>query len=231
MTNDLTMIVPSRGRPQNIKRLVKAMAETITINTKLLVVIDIDDPVAAEYIKVLEAAQEWPWVSLYVQSAANKLNPILNYCAKQYAPFTDFIGFMGDDHLPRTVGWDSRLTGVLGTQPGVAYGNDKFQGAALPTAVVMTSKIVDTLGYMAPPPLQHMYLDNFWKQLGTDLDCLIYLSEVVIEHMHPVAGKAPVDDGYIRVNSEEIYNLDEVNYMNFMRNQWPTDLSRLKASL
>lgn len=225
------MIVPSRGRPENIKRLIKAFAETITIGTKLIVVVDIDDPVAVDYMKVMDAANEWSFASLYVQSAASSLGPILNYTANQYAPFANFIGFMGDDHLPRTVGWDGRLCARLGAKAGVAYGNDLFQGENLPTAVVLSARIIGALGYMVPPLLRHMYLDNFWKQLGEDLDHLVYMPDVIIEHIHPFAGKAEMDDGYKRVNTQSMYNEDGLIYTNFMRNEWPSQLLQLRTGL
>jgi hypothetical protein len=49
---------------------------------------------------------------------------------------------------------------------GIAYGNDLLQSEKLPTAVCMTSNIIDALDYIVPPQLQHMYADNFWKDLG-----------------------------------------------------------------
>lgn len=226
---DLIMIVPSRGRPENITRLANAMHGTMTAATRLIVVIDIDDPLAGEYVKALD--NPGPWASLYVQSGAKKLNPILNYVAPMYAPFCDYIGFMGDDHLPRTKGWDAELIGAIGQKPGVAYANDLFQKQNLPTSVVMSSALVRGLGYMAPPSLQHMYMDNFWKRLGTDLDHMIYMPEVIIEHMHPFAGKAELDAGYQRVNTPRMYDEDRESYEQFLLNKWPADLDGLKGYL
>jgi hypothetical protein len=50
-----------------------------------------------------------------------------------------YLASLGDDHRPRTKGWDRRLIDAiesLGGAPGIAYGDDKLQGAALPTAWV-----------------------------------------------------------------------------------------------
>lgn len=223
---DLTMIVPSRGRPDSVKRTVNSMAETMIANTRLIVVIDIDDPLAGAYVKALD--NPGPWASLYVQSGAKKLNPILNYVAPMYAPFCDYIGFMGDDHVPRSVGWDDRLISAIGPMAGVAYADDLLQSENLPTSVVMSAVIVRALGYMAPPRLWHMYMDNFWKQLGNDLGNLNYCSAVVIEHLHPFAGKAASDEGYQRVNAQEVYDHDSAAYHEFLENQWPADLTRLR---
>ena len=54
---------------------------------------------------------------------------------------------------------------------------------------------------MAPQVMRHLYLDNFWKHLGEQTGGLRYLGDVVIEHLHPVAGKAPWDHRYAAVNA------------------------------
>jgi hypothetical protein len=117
------------------------------------------------------------------------------------------VGFMGDDHRPRTLGWDSEYIRALTTlsgrcsnrsKPGVGmvYGNDMLQGEALPTQVAMTTSIPATLGRMVPHELAHLYTDTYWKELGEKLGKITYLSGVVVEHMHPGAGKAVIDEGY-----------------------------------
>ena len=47
--SDLLVIVPSRGRPQNIKRLMTAMKQTCRGDTELLVSLDDDDPACGAY--------------------------------------------------------------------------------------------------------------------------------------------------------------------------------------
>ena len=40
------------------------------------------------------------------------------------------------------------------------------------------------------------------------MQSLHYLEEVIIEHLHPIAGKAEWDEGYKAVNAEEVYSAD-----------------------
>jgi hypothetical protein len=61
---------------------------------------------------------------------------------------------------------------------------------------------------MTFPGCIHLFFDNFVKQLGIDLNCLKYLPDVIIEHLHPVAGKAEMDEGYLRVNDPKWYEKD-----------------------
>jgi len=72
----------------------------------------------------------------------------------------------------------------------------------------MTGNIVKALDGMVPPGLIHLYLDNFWMQLGKDLGAMTYLGHVVIEHLHPIVGKAKWDEVYKAVNAEDVYAAD-----------------------
>lgn len=187
MTSELLVIVPSRGRPQNIERLLQAWEDT-GAEAELEIAIDDDDPTLDAYLKLRVNKTIGPRLGMIGS---------LNEQATRVAPCFDAVGFLGDDHTPRTHGWDKTICAELAAMgTGIVYGNDLFQRAMLPTAVFMTSDIVQALGYMAPPFLQHMHADNFWLDCGREINRISYLDAVVIEHMHPQAGKAPMDDGY-----------------------------------
>lgn len=201
MSDELLVLVPSRGRPENIDRLVDGW-HTTAATAQLAIVLDDDDPALPDYMERLdEAFKESPFLEVRVGERI-RLGPTLNREAFRSCREYPYMGFMGDDHLPVTVQWDERIRDHLdnlGT--GIVYGNDLLQGANLPTAVFLTSDVVKTLGYMCPPHLVHMYLDNAWKDWGTSMSRLRYLPDVIIEHLHPVAGKAPGDEGYAEVNA------------------------------
>jgi hypothetical protein len=91
---------------------------------------------------------------------------------------------------------------------GIVYGDDLLQRDRLPTQCAVTADIVRVLGWMAPPTLTHLAVDDWWLRLGQQADCIRYLPAVVVEHMHPVAAKAAWDAGYARVNSPGMYQRD-----------------------
>jgi hypothetical protein len=70
---------------------------------------------------------------------------------------------------------------------------------------------------MTFPGCFHLFFDNFVKQLGLDLECLRYLPDVIIEHLHPVAGKAEMDAGYERVNAPKWYEADLLTLQKYLR--------------
>lgn len=217
MTAPLAVIVPTRGRPGNAARLATAFRETDALNAVPVFVADPDDPELAAYRRLLD---DGTIPRLMVLDHSGGMRYALNYAATRYAELYEAVGFMGDDHLPRTVGWDDRVLEALDSlEPRVVYGNDLIQGPALPTAVFMQSRMINAMHMMAPAEMTHLYLDNFWKALGEELHGLVYLPDVIIEHLHPVAAKAEWDEGYRRVNAREVDEADRAAWLAFFNGQ------------
>lgn len=200
-------IVPTRGRPENASRLIKAWKDT-DAQSDLFFVCDIDDPRMRDYEQIPDIA-----IITNLHTSGGMAQP-LNMAAmillndEKYDRY-QYFGFMGDDHLPRTKYWDYLLKLTIpGTKQGIAYGNDLLQQGNLPTACLMTRGIVEKLRGMVQPGAKHLYLDNFWLQLGRDINGLYYSHDIVIEHLHPVAAKATMDEHYARVNAPEYYEHD-----------------------
>lgn len=210
----LALIVPTRGRPKNIEALAEALKQSETLHTDLILVCDDDDRELENYKRLLPNLA----CSFFVfPREAKGMAAPLNRAARDLMSSYKYLGFMGDDHRPRTKNWDLMFINILdelGT--GLVYGNDLHQGKALPTAIAMTSDIAYALNGMVPPNMIHLYLDNFWLTLGNDLDKIVYLPDVVIEHCHPYFGKAPMDQGYKDVNDPTVYSADRAAFENYI---------------
>lgn len=212
MTGPLAVIVPTRGRPGNAARLAEAFRATHALDAVPVFVADPDDPSLPEYRRLLDAG-DIPRLMVQDGVRGAGMTCPLNFAARRYADLYDAVGFMGDDHLPRTPHWDSLVMDRLDSLgPRIVYGNDLLQGQALPTAVFMQSRMIRAMGFMAPRQLRHLYVDNFWKELGERTGSLVYLPDVVIEHLHPAAGKAEMDDRYRAVNAIEVDHEDRATW-------------------
>jgi hypothetical protein len=223
----LTVIVPTKERPGNASRLAHAFAETRT-SARLLFALDDGERQRDAYFEQVPSP---PWLTIAtVEVQPQRMGPVLNVLAAHYAYCTDYIGFMGDDHLPQSDGWDEKLVEALDGRPGVAYGNDLAQGEKLPTAVVISSDIIQALGFMCPPGQDHLYLDDFWKFLGQIVGNFAYCPDVVIEHLHPNYAKARWDESYAQTNSADQYARDKAAYERFLAEDWPGALTRLKEA-
>lgn len=207
MSTDLCVLVPSLGRPASMARLTKAWTATgAWEHATLMVIVDADDPTHLQYFNHMPPNRGW---RIVVADKWRPLVPKLNLEAMRVVNEYHSLAFMGDDHVPRTEGWAARYVEELremGT--GIVFGDDLLQGERLPTHWAMTSDIVRALGAMIPAPVEHLYSDNAILNVGRAAECLRYLPDVVVEHMHPLAGKGPADAAYRWSNSPERYEAD-----------------------
>lgn len=220
MPVELAVIVPTRGRPENIRKVIGAWDFTNAWDVAdLILAIDADDPEYDGYMKLREETEHPdtgdPLFSVAIQSVwlpmVYKLDRVAVAVAERRKYFA--VGFAGDDHLPQTIGWAQRYLTVLREMgSGMVYGDDGYQGIKLSTEWAVTSDAVRALGRMVPAPVEHMYCDNAMMDLFNQAGALRHLPEVRIEHMHPVAGKAETDAQYQRVNHRDQFRKDRMAY-------------------
>ncbi|HEU4751980.1 MAG TPA: class I SAM-dependent methyltransferase [Armatimonadota bacterium] len=210
---DLAILVPTRGRPGNLRKVIEAWDFTNGwSHADLYALVDADDPELAGYRELVKNPSG---PSLWLLEIPRWMPMVhkLDLAARELADRYWALGFAGDDHLPQTIGWAKRYADVLrelGT--GMVYGDDGYQGAKLSTEWAMTSDVVRALGRMVPAPVEHMFCDNAVLALFTAAGAVRHLPEIRIEHMHPVAGKARTDAQYERVNSRDQMARDRAAY-------------------
>jgi hypothetical protein len=214
----LAMIVPSRGRPQAVRELVDAFAATVAVgDTRLVWAVDRDDPDLRRYRAAVTKTRNRQ-VTVHAVEGGTMV-AALNEAALLLArddPTVEAAGFLGDDHRPRTPGWDAAfLTALREPGCGLVYGDDLYSSDFVPTHIAMRTSIVRALGWMVHPSLRHMYVDTLWRDMGNAAGALRYLKNaspertVIVEHMHYQCGKAVEDEAYRRVNAPEVYAADE----------------------
>ena len=229
----IAVLCPSRGNPQALGEAIFSFSNTkLDVQTRFVAVLDENDPEMEGYAEVLE--DSWAEIFVVPSDKIGNMNLALNEAAKVYVDQdVDVIGFIGDDHRFRTPGWDRVISKILTDEGGgFAFGNDLYMGDYLPTQVFVSSAIIRSLGWMGLPGARHLYLDNTWKQLGNETSSLYYLPDIVIEHMHPVAGKGEWDENHKRVNSNEMYAHDREVFEGWLgSDQYRTDVTLVRGAL
>lgn len=211
--NTNLVIIPARGRPDKAKDAFDALKAHSRISDFM---IGLDDDDAHNYPEIEGVIRE--------VNPRLKMNGTLNLLVGKYQDKYETISFMGDDHLVRTEGWDELLYSSIKERGyGISYANDLFQGANLPTMVMMSTNISKALGFFAPPELIHLFMDNFWKVFGQVTDCLTYHPDVIVEHMHYMAGKSQVDAQYQEVNSSDVSNHDALAFKEYAETRLKDD--------
>ena len=191
---DLLVIVPSRGRPQNIARLLKAVRATSRMATHVHVAVDDDDPELPAYERVFSNLKHHYDV---LETGPRKgLCAWTNEIAVRRAGDYPFLASLGDDHVPRTPGWDRALTRAIEDMGGTGFAYP-FDGTRedVPEACVMSSDLVLALGWFCLPGLSHWYVDNVWADLGRGTGCIRHLRAVAVDHVRGKADATSRDNG------------------------------------
>lgn len=237
MTHQLDVLVPSRGRPFNIRRLWCAIQDTAAHpgHVRLRVRLDDDDPNAGQYDREREG--------LIVTSGSRiRLAASWDELAQQAADDgATHLALWGDDNIPITPGWDLRFVERLERDgPGFAYGRDGVWDhtfdrdiaghLVLPTATVWPVELYRALGWISPPGLTHLCIDLAWRDLGVAAGCLWFEPDVEIRHLHRVKG-APDDQTYRDANDDPAQVASDSAHLSVWRNgpRFAEDLVKVQA--
>lgn len=221
----LGILLPTRGRPQNLDRFIDATVKT-AVNWRLYLRVDFDDPELDGYERVFK---KWSSIADKITVARGdriRFGPSLNELA-MYAEVDGMshVGMFGDDVVPIDNEWDIALTQALGDQMGVSYGDDGLRdkhAPDLPTHYVTSIEVYRRLGYLSPPGINHLFLDNVARDIGRHLKNFVYVP-VKIRHLHPwVEGEQIHDATYAEGGrSSEIRSVDHRAYVRWgSRQDW-----------
>jgi hypothetical protein len=219
------LLVPSRGRPQRAASMALSAIGTATDAVNVILIVDADDPELAEYLKL----SSYEHVTVIVLPERIGYTASLNAVARDLWDVDTILGAFGDDVCFQTAGWDRQIRDALAT-PGIAYGDDLVHGQNHPTAVFMSSEIARALGWLALPATTHQWADDGWKALGTELGLLRFVP-IIVEHLHPVVGKAEWDDVYRSVFDDERAKADFEGYSAWLERGLEDDAARVRAAL
>jgi len=230
---ELIVVVPTRSRPHNVAPVVEAWRQTgaFADGAEIVFVIDNDDPAIEAYGTALGEVDAGPspgrqpvsWIAAAAWAPlVPKLDTAANYLRVTQRPYA--LGFMGDDHRPRTPGWVAEYLGELrAAGTGIVSCPDGYRPDDLPTQWAMTADIIEALGgRMVPAPVEHLYCDDAIRDLAVAADCYRFRLDLLVDHLNPYAGKrAPLDEQYARVNAPEQFARDRPVYRRWKRDVLP----------
>lgn len=226
MTGDLLVITPSRGRPQSVARLLDAVHQTATAVTHVHVGVDDDDPQRGAYEDVWQV-HAGPGDHLSVNSRAGLAEWTNRITVSRKGEYR-YLASLGDDHVPRTKGWDAALIRAIEDMGGTGFAYP-WDGTRedVAEAVVMSSDIVRALGWMANPACGHFYIDDTWTALGRAAGCLRHCRAVWVEHVHPVTGKVAPD----ATNAEQGRGIpaDKAAYLQWRQERMAADVAAVRS--
>lgn len=164
----ISVLIPERGRPEMLKRLVQSLIDTADGDQRyeILIAIDDDDPAwAANAVDSFE----WPTghnLNILVGPRLITLGEKLNMLAK--SANGDILWFIANDYVMETHGWPAKFREAVAKLPnqiGVPFPRDALHPdhAAFP---ILTRKMMDAVGFLFPPWFPAWFVDTWWDQIG-----------------------------------------------------------------
>lgn len=188
----ISLLLPTRQRPGNLRRLVDSINATKASEMiELVTYIDDDD----DSYDDLELDISWHKVRgpRNISGLVN-LSVMWNECYE--VACGDILMHCGDDIVFRTDGWDFivyQAFEVVEDKILFAFGRDGIQDANnFGTHGFIHRRWIDAVGYLFPPLFVSDYNDTFLNDVSKLIGRHRQI-EIYTEHMHYIAGKADID--------------------------------------
>ncbi len=201
MTNKplISIILPTRHRVDSVNRLFHSIEATADKADRLEIILYIDND---DYES--QALEKSGLNLVKLVGRRTSMGEMTRQCYE--ASSSPYILLLNDDAVCRTKGWDTRILGVFDKYPdGVAlvWCNDLFRGSDIPNFPTLSRDLCKLIGGICPEDYNRDYIDTHLLDLFRKLYALgyyrfEYLEDVIIEHLHHEAGKAEIDDTYIK---------------------------------
>jgi hypothetical protein len=224
MKDKILWVCPSRKRPERLKKMLASWRETTNGLSQMLVAIDNDDnsydSLILEYPEVIWEKNE-PIYGSFLQ--------LTNFVCLKYVNDYKFIGFMEDDVIFETKGYENLFIEKLNHlgDTGIVHALDGFEKPKLLTLPVVNSHIIKTLGWLAPPSLKSLWADDFWRELANYLKTYYKFENVMIRHCHYTTDNSIIKDEISEVVDANL-KIDKQSYLKYMNTDFLNDMMKLK---
>lgn len=126
------------------------------------------------------------------------LSQMWNECAKTASG--DILMQCGDDIVFGSPAWDAEVRTAIEAYPDrivLAYGDDRAHGQNLATHSFQHRRWSEVTGYFVPPYFSSDFNDLWLHEVAAAIKRLVYLPQVVTEHMHPAFSKGEWDQTHM----------------------------------
>ena len=225
MENKIAIILPVRdGRLGRSSRLIRCLASYIEMTEGLSDIHLLHDEDECDiYHPIVE---QYPQIINYCIPIGITLMQKINVHALDIASKYKYVGFIGDDIVFKTKFEQIFIDLLFSMGFGMVYGNDMVWGEKLATHPFMTSNAITAVGFFGCPAVEHNYFDNYWQAIFGSLNKIVYLPEILMEHVHPIVGKEVADNIYKEIENK--LQLDEIKFTRYMSNNLVEDLDKIK---
>lgn len=195
----ISVLLPSRGRPTEFKRLYDSAMDTAKGPIEFVVYRDIDDP--TEYHQADNIT--------FIKGERIVLSQMWNECYRQAKG--PYYMHCGDDIIFRTPGWDEIVMNAFPEDKiAFVFGNDGYWGNTFGTHGFIHKNWIEAVGYFVPPYFSSDYNDTWLNDVAKLIGRRLYV-DILTEHMHFAFGKGPLDQTHQeRLDRHQADNVDQL---------------------
>lgn len=160
---DISVLVPTRGRPENLARLLKSLGRHASV--EVIIGLDADDPYVPDYVaKIAEIAPDYPLI--IVAQRHPTLGALINSLAAKSSGA--WMAAVPDDYVLMTPDWPEKLLADCAQLPrrmGVVYLNDSLHPEF--TAFPVISRFAyNAIGHYLNDSFPYWFGDTWWDEIG-----------------------------------------------------------------
>jgi len=183
-----SLIVPSRNRPEQLRRFLESLASTVSHidAVEVIIVVDEDDPAT-------RAAGHPRLLVRQVVVAPGLTMGALNMAGYE-ASTGRYLMLLNDDVVARTQGWDERVLQVFSSHPDeivLVHTNDTLMRENLCVFPIVSRTFCELVGGICPRDYVRYRIDDHIEDIFNLLGVLgerrtVYLPDVVFQHLNAV---------------------------------------------
>jgi hypothetical protein len=183
----ISILCPTRGRPEQVKNMLRSLRDTSTEIPEVVFYVDEDDTTFPEAL--------WHEYENHkvLRGPRIVLSQMWNKCAE--AATGEIFLLCGDDVLFKSPAWDHKVRTAFAAFPDrlvLVHGDDGIHGNRFGTHCFLHRAWMDAVGYFCPPYFSSDYNDTWFNDVFNALNRRVYLP-IITEHLHPIAGKGKWD--------------------------------------
>ncbi len=193
MDEKISIILPTRQRPNSIDRLWKSIMDTVddSDNVEMCVYVDNDDNITIDHLKNKYGDNK------KIKFIVGKRITLSKMWNEAYKLATgNIIMLCADDIVFRTKSWDTSIRKEFDKYSDkivLVFGCDGLRWGTLATHSFVHRKWIEISGFWLPPYFVSDYCDTWLDDVSKRINRRIYKQEIYTEHMHYDIGKAKMD--------------------------------------
>jgi hypothetical protein len=213
-------LLPTLNRIDKLKSFLKS-AVTAGTTEPCLILVDSNDYLAntEAYIEVETnwAPREWKLKITDAVSMGDKIREVFPLIENK-----EWVGILNDDFEVVSKDWDKKLIAHLDGKNYVSANDRSLRTFSMPvTATAWSMPLLKALGWpIYPPSLQHLFIDDCWRDLGKATGCWRIAADCVVLHKHVMFGAAQSDSTHEKVYNQKAWDHDQAIYQNFLKHDF-----------